>query len=218
MEATISADIIRSTSLPEEGMILLQDQLKEFVDFLNKTFDGSWGRVVRGDGLECTISDAHCLLRIVLLLKCKIKAIQIYFDEKGIKGGDKRFFKLGIRIAAAIGKLRTNDRERGIIDGEAIYNSGRALEKMNRYDYFSIISDCQTSESVVRALFLLTNHIMKRASARQSRVLFMKLQNISDLEIAEHLGISRIGVYLHLKLVGWDAISAALQCYESLNF
>ena len=49
MEATISADIIRSTSLPKEGMIVLQERLREFVEFINKTFDGCWGRVVRGD-------------------------------------------------------------------------------------------------------------------------------------------------------------------------
>ena len=38
MEATISADIIRSTSLPAEGMIFLQQQLREFTDFLNQSF------------------------------------------------------------------------------------------------------------------------------------------------------------------------------------
>ena len=75
MEATISADIIRSTSLPSEGMIFLQKQLREFADFLNKSFPKCWGRVVRGDGFECAMSDPHDLLRIVLLLKCKIKSM-----------------------------------------------------------------------------------------------------------------------------------------------
>ena len=102
MEATISADIIRSTSLPKEGMIVLQERLRDFMDFLNKTFDGCWGRVVRGDGIECAISDAHYLLRIVLLLKCQIKTIRVCFDEINIKGGDKRFFKFGVRMAVAM--------------------------------------------------------------------------------------------------------------------
>lgn len=218
MEATISADIIRSTSLPKEGMIVLQERLRDFMDFLNKTFDGCWGRVVRGDGIECAISDAHYLLRIVLLLKCQIKAIRVCFDEMNIKGGDKRFFKFGVRMAVAIGRLRTNDKEQAIMDGEAIYNSGRALDQMGSYDFFSISSDYKESEPIVQSLFLLINHIMKRVSARQSQVLFMKLQNMSDVEIAQRMGITRVGVYLHLKSIGWDAISTALRCYEMMKF
>lgn len=218
MEATISADIIRSSSLPREGVIVLQERLREFMHFLNKTFDGCWGRVVRGDGIECAISDAHYLLRIVMLLKCQIKAIRVYFDEVNIKGGDLRFFKFGVRMAVAIGRLRTNDKEQSIMDGEAIYNSGRALANMGSYDLFSISSDYKRTEPIVRSLFLLINHIMKRASARQSQVLFMKLQNMTDLEIAHRMGITRVGVYLHLKSIGWDAISTALRCYETMNF
>ena len=218
MEATISADIIRSTSLPKEGMIVLQERLRDFMDFLNKTFDGCWGRVVRGDGIECAISDAHYLLRIVLLLKCQIKAIRVRFDEINVKGGDKRFFKFGVRMAVAIGRLRMNDKEQAIMDGEAIYNSGRALDQMGSYDLFSISSDYKRTEPIVRSLFLLINHIMKRASARQSQVLFMKLQNMSDVEIAQCMGITRVGVYLHLKSIGWDAISTALRCYETMKF
>lgn len=218
MEATISADIIRSTSLPKEGMIVLQERLRDFMDFLNKTFDGCWGRVVRGDGIECAISDAHYLLRIVLLLKCQIKAIRVCFDEMNIKGGDKRFFKFGVRMAVAIGRLRTNDKEQAIMDGEAIYNSGRALDQMGSYDFFSISSDYKESEPIVQSLFLLINHIMKRVSARQSQVLFMKLQNMSDVEIAQRMGITRVGVYLHLKSIGWDAIRTALRCYETMKF
>jgi len=218
MEATISADIIRSTSLPKEGMIVLQERLREFVEFINKTFDGCWGRVVRGDGIECAIADAHYLLRIVMLLKCQIKSIRVCFDELNIKGGDSRFFKFGARMAVAIGRLRTNDKEQSIMDGEAIYNSGRALANMGNYDLFSISSDYKRTEPIVRSLFLLINHIMKRASARQSQALFMKLQNIPDVEIARRMGITRIGVYLHLKSIGWDAISTALRCYETMSF
>lgn len=218
MEATISADIIRSTSLPRDGMIVLQERLREFTEFLNNKFPGCWGRVVRGDGIECALSDAHMLLRVVLLLKCQIKAIRVKFDELHINGGDKRFFKFGVRMAVAIGELRTNDKEQAIMDGEAIYNSGRALNSMGNYDYFSITSWYKGTEPIVRSLFLLVNHIMKRASARQSQVLFMKLQDMSDAEISKTMGISRIGVYLHLKAIGWDAISVALRCYENMHF
>lgn len=218
MESTISADIIRSTSLPREGMIVLQERLREFTEFLGNKFPGCWGRVVRGDGIECALSDAHMLLRIVLLLKCHIKAIRVRLDALHINGGDKKFFKVGVRMAVAIGELRTNDKEQAIMDGEAIYNSGRALDRMGNYDYFFVTSWYKESEQIVKALFLLVNHIMERASARQCQALSMKLQGMSDAEIGKDMGISRIGVYLHLKAIGWDAISMALRCYENMNF
>lgn len=218
MEATISADIIRSTSLSKEGMIVLQEQLWGFVDLLGQRFKGCWGRVVRGDGLECVIADPHDLLRVVLLLKCHIKAIKVNLDEVNKVGVNKRFFQFGVRMAVAIGNLRTNDQRQGIIDGDAIYKSGRALDNMRAYDVFCITSDYKATEPIVRSLFLLINHMIKRSSARQCQALFMKLQGLSDSEIAMKMHISRIGVYLHLKLIGWDAINEALNCYEKMVF
>ena len=218
MDATISADIIHSTKLSEPGAIELQTRLFEFVRLVNRKFDGCWGRIVRGDGFECAVSDPHHLMRIVLLLKCLVKMVKVKLENGGIKETDKRFLRLGIRIAVAIGNLRINNRERKIMDGEAIYRSGRALSNMRIFDTFSIACAYEESEAVVRSLFLLVNHIMTRATARQCQAMFMRLQDVPDNEIARAMGISRIGVYLHLKALGWDAIRETLKCYESLDF
>lgn len=218
MEATISADVVKSTSLSEKGMVILQNRLKAFVRFLETNFSGSWGRIVRGDGIECVIADSRWLLRVVLLLKCYIKAIRVDLGNNGIVGGNRNFYRFGIRMAVAIGTLRTNNRSKGIIDGEAIYNSGRALAEMRIKDTFSIICVDKDREPVIRVIFLLIDSIMTRATARQCQVMFMRLQNISESEIARQMGISRIAVYLHLKSLGWESISEALRFYECINY
>lgn len=53
MIATISADIVRSTSLKTEDLIALRNSLKELLDDFEKDYPGFWARIVRGDSIEC---------------------------------------------------------------------------------------------------------------------------------------------------------------------
>ena len=66
-------------------------------------------------------------LRIALLLKTFIKSIE-FSSQKNNKNRLKYFSEHGIRLAIAVAPLTTFDPQKGIIDGEAIYLSGRAIK------------------------------------------------------------------------------------------
>ena len=56
-----------------------------------------------------------------------------------------------------------------------------------------------------------------RATSRQCQVLSYRLLGYEEEDIAKRLGITSIAVYQHLQIVGWEAINAALKCYETLD-
>lgn len=209
-EATISADIIDSTYLDSVDLSRLRDYLIHFVNLIEDSLHLGWGRIVRGDGVEFVVGNQHDALRLALLLRAYIKAFDVHCPTRAFK-------KTGIRIAVGLGGLRANDRFKGIIDGESIYNSGRALGRMTK-DKFVIVSPYRKCELIFRALSMLLGALLDRATAKQCHVLFMRLQGMTERQIADRLGVSPIAVWGHLNKVGWRAISEALLLFEHLNF
>ena len=55
MYATISADVVSSTSLSKESMLKLNEHIKNCLTLLEDRYSGFWGRIVRGDTIECVL-------------------------------------------------------------------------------------------------------------------------------------------------------------------
>ena len=131
--AIISADIISSTSLTEDELSLLSKRIKEtFVILENKyNKDGInfFGRLIKGDYIECYLKNPADALRVGLIIKSIVKSFAI--NEKFEKESRKRklFKQFGIRMAIGVGKMRTLNFKEGIMDGEAIYLSGRKINE-----------------------------------------------------------------------------------------
>ena len=85
----------------------------------------------------CLASPKHAL-RIALILKTYIKTFE-FNKKKGKRNRLKYFNEHGVRLAVAIAPLEKIDSEKGIIDGEAIYLSGRAIKKLSTSDKQKIV-------------------------------------------------------------------------------
>ena len=215
-EATISADVVKSTSLNKERMILLQRYLGEYVADFPHRFPGSWGRVVRGDGLEFVISDSRNALLAAVDLKCYIKTL--IFDPQSDWHRKTRCCgnNLDIRVSVGVGGLRTNDQTAGIIDGEAIYQSGRNLERMSRTT-FAIASPDTQYTGMLNAIFSLIGFILENATPKQCEAIRMKISGMEESEIAASLSISTQAAYTLLQKSGWRAMSPALKSFSELD-
>ena len=64
MYATISADVVSSTSLSQESMIGLNEHLKKCLTLLEDRYWGFWGRIVRGDTIECVLRSPEDYCRL----------------------------------------------------------------------------------------------------------------------------------------------------------
>lgn len=215
MYATISADIVSSTSLSEVETIELKQYIEEQLKMLETLYPGFWGRLIKGDYIECVVPNASNAFRIALIIKNSIKAFEV---EKTL--GSKLFYTYGARISIGIGGMRIVDREQGIMDGEAIYLSGRSLAKMG-----SLSKGALTIETInenlsqnLRVIAVLTDAILNNATPKQSQVIYYKLLGYIESKIAEKMNIYQSGVNNHSSSAKWYCIEEALNYFEQIKF
>lgn len=221
--ATISADVISYTLLSTEDKAKLNDKIKELLAFLQEKFKDQYffGRLVQGDNIECALNSPKYALRIALLLKTFIKSIELK-TSKHKTSQLKYFFEHGIRLAVAVAPLTKIDPENGIIDGEAIYLSGRTMKKHSTSDkqkivikqtMFFLSTDDKLQEQM-DALFSLLDTILSKCSAKQSEVIFYKMLNMSEKEISRKLNKYQSTISQHSTAAGWLSIEKAINYFE----
>lgn len=211
MYASISADIVSSTSLTIQSTIELNDYIKKILEILESQYDGFWGRLVRGDTIECTLSHPEDALEIAILLKSWVKAFkQSEYSES------PRFSKYGLRLAIGIGKMNIVNKELDMMDGEAIYRSGRSLDMLKgRSKYSMTISMSQEQyEEPLNIILSLINQLLNNATSRKCRILCERLLLPTSNEVAEKMGITVSGVNQTLNEFGWSNIEQAIKFYH----
>ena len=224
IRASLSGDIISSTSLNNQGRDLLEKSLQDLIKKLNDKFD-IYGRVIKGDYVECVVPQPKNALRVALIIKSYVKAIDIkesihYEKNKRIKS----FKTHGIRIAIGYGDLSRYDPEHGIIDGEAIYLSGRKISELSSYNKQRIVikntlffeSKNETLNCTFEPLFNLIDVLLSKATARQCEVLSLKLFGDNEDTIAKKLNIKQAVVNTHSTGLGWNAIEKSIEYFENI--
>lgn len=223
--AIISGDIISYTTLNESEKLKLEKELNSFLLLLKKEYN-VFGRIIKGDYMEFYIPETEKALRIALIIKSFIKYIAFGIKTKNNTQNDriKTFQTYGIRLAIGIGDLERLDLKKGIIDGEAIYMSGRLISSLKTYDkeraivkntlFIKTYSNNLNNE--MDALITLLDKVISDATAKQSEVIFYKLRNFSEKEIAKILDISQSAVNQHSTSAGWNAIEKAVLRFEHI--
>jgi hypothetical protein len=221
--ATISCDIISSTALSAEDRSLLVTKLNSLITLFSETFAdyGFFGRVTKGDYIECAIKSPEKALRIALLIKFYIKSLNIFSSGKR----DKRvkYFKAyGARIAVAVAELTALDPGKNLIDGEAIYLSGRTLQNKETYNKEKIIikntlyflSKDYKETGIYATLFFLLDTLLAKCSSKQSEVVYHKLMGKSEEEICQILNKKQSTINQHSTAAGWNAIDLSVKYFE----
>ena len=210
--ATLSADIVDSTSLSAADTIKLKELLEGFFPVMKSFCDEAWGRVVRGDSVECVIPKVRQSLRLALLLKCYVRTLELDSASRMMK-------KKGVRMALGLGTLRIADEEKGIIDGDAIYASGRGLDAMSDSDAvtFSIVSS-ELNVGGYAALSDMMGFVIDKATNKQCSVLYYLLRGYNQKKVAQMLSLEPPTVNQHVNAVGWTAIQRALNRFETEDF
>ncbi|QDH80208.1 fumarate hydratase [Echinicola soli] len=220
--AVISGDIVSSTSLVKEDRLMLNDRLKDLIFHLSVKFD-TYGRVLKGDYVECVCRKPQESLAVALAIKSFVKSIEVSTGEKSSDKNRIKLFKThGIRLAIGYGELPTFDTTNGVIDGEAIYLAGRKInEQSGRKKKRVVIKQTlffESHEELLKEQFDpvmgLLDVLISKATARQSEVLYWKLMGLNEDEIAEKFGVSQSVVNQHSTSVGWNAIEDTVAYYN----
>lgn len=221
-KTVISGDIVASTSLSDIGRAKVENALVALFEILQKDF-GTYSRIIKGDYIECVLQAPEESLRVALIFKCMVKSL-----AEDIFSGDhakrlKLFKTYGIKLAIGYGELSRFDPEKGIIDGEAIYLSGRKISELSTYkkerisiksSLFFVSADDQLN-SQFEPLFALLDVLINKATSRQCEVLYYKLMGLKEEEIVMKLGISQPVVNQHSSSAGWNAVDMAVTYFSN---
>ena len=222
--ATISADIVSSTSLEMEQRLYLEERLTSFLLVMRKKFrqDGFYGRLLKGDYIECALKRTKNALRIALLIKAYVKSLDIN-DKK--KKSQLRIFKTyGVRAAIGIGELTVFDVKKGILDGEAIYFSGRAIEGLSTYGKERVViknslffkSNREDWDLCFNPMCHLLDVLFLKMTRLQSEIIYYKLLGKTEDEIKNILKKSQSTINQHSTTAGWNAIENAVKYFERI--
>lgn len=222
-KAVISGDIVASTSLTDEGRTHIEEELKKLLGELEVKYK-MFGRMIKGDYLECVVPEPENALRLTLIIKAFIKSIS---GDEALNNNDSRFrfFKIhGIRLAIGYGELTRFEPAKGIIDGEAIYLSGRRINEELTYNKERIVikntlffvSGNEELNREFEPLLALIDVLLSKATAKQCEVLYMKLMDLNEEAISARMNIAQPVVNQHSTSVGWNAVEKAVNRFREV--
>ena len=215
MIATISADIVRSTSLQTGDLIELRNRLRGLLDDLEKDYQGFWARITRGDSIECVVPDYRYVLRIAILIKLFVKIQVDRFDCHEL------LQRYGIRFSIGIADISYADKKDDIIDGPAIYISGRNLDEISKKDLYTAFEIEKTPRSfsqVMDSYVALLGNLVDSYSAKQAEVVFYKLLGFKEMEISRRIGVYQSAVNMRSTGAQWGLLNTAIKDFEELTF
>ena len=216
MIATISADIVRSTSMDTADLLDLRKGLQGLISNLENDIPGFWARIVRGDSLECVVPDSRDSLRIAILLKLFLKMrVADYTCSEMLQ-------RHGIRFSIAVGDLKYADKDEDIIDGPAIYLSGRNLDVISRKDgrmsVFELDREPRSLSKVLDSYVALVCDLVDSYSAKQAEVVFYKLLGFKEVEIGNRLGVYQSAVNMRSSSAQWGLLNTAIKDFEGIDY
>jgi len=211
MYASITADIVSSTSLSKDSLVELSEYIRERLLMIECRYQNVWCRLVKGDSIECIVDHPEDSFEIALMIKAMVRAFQPVFIKK-----PKKFSLYGVRVAIGFGSMKTVDRNSDVMDGEAIYISGRSIANMSgrKRNSFKVCNSNGEIENL-QIVAVLTNQLLNCGTSRQCETLFWRLLSSKTEFVSNRMKISNSGVTQNLKTLGWDAIEQALKYYRT---
>ena len=215
MIATISADIVRSTSMGTADLLELRRGLQGLIGDLEEDIPGFWARIVRGDSLECVVPDSRDALRIAILLKLFVKMrVADYNCSEMLQ-------RHGIRFSIAVGDLEYANKNEDIIDGPAIYRSGRNLDEISRkgvrMSIFELDREPRSLSNLMDSYVALICDLVDSYSAKQAEVVYYKLLGFKEVEISGRLGIYQSSVNVRATNAQWSLLNRAFKDFENFD-
>lgn len=216
MVATISADIVSSTSLMTKELIELRKRLQDLFERIGENSPGFWGRIVRGDSIECFVPEYHDALRIAILFKLFVKMVVAEWDCSPL------LQRYGIRFSIGIGDISYADRREDIIDGPAIYISGRNLDAISGVrDVYSCIEVDECDKNInylLDSYVAMIDNLLNSYSVKQAEVVYYKLCGYKEIQIGELIGVKQSAVNSRSSLADWNLLGRAIKDFENFDF
>lgn len=204
MKATVlTGDIAGFTSIPSDKRVVIINDLKKLLNLW--VAQPGYAEIFRGDSFQLLFIDTKEALNRAIQLRCWFKS----------RYAEKNKTLLDAKIAIGIGDIAYFSKRILDADGEAFHLSGRTFDVMTAPG-LKIITPDETLNKQLEIITSLLDVIMTGLTTGQAEVLFMLMENKTQIEIASELNIAQSAVNNRIKLAQWKDINKTLQYLASL--
>lgn len=194
---------------------MLRNRLRDLFQDFEEDYPGFWARIVRGDSIECVVPNYNDALRIAILIKLYVKMRVSEFECS------EMLQRYGIRFSIGVADIKYADKNEDIINGPAIYLSGRNLDEISRRENimtaFEIEQAPKPLSNLLDSYVAMVSGIVDSYSAKQAEVVFLKLLGFKEIEISERVGISQSSVNTRAANAQWGLLNTAIKDFEALE-
>jgi len=216
----ITGDIVSSGKIKPAARAALFESINDLLKRMKKKWISEY-ETYRGDSLQCVVASPEHALRAALIIRSFLKS----HVSSGTNTSRKRkpsikgYFptSFDIRVAIGIGKVDfINKKKISGSDGEAFRFSGNTLDHLKETGQrlgvktFDKNFDYQTEPSI-----LLLDSVIQKWTQNQAELVYHKLQNKKEDEIASLLHITQSAVNQRTKTANWYAIQKLIEYFEA---
>ena len=181
----ITADILNSTTLSPDQKLALEKTMKS----LKSDSIGIYEYFIRGDSFQIMLPDKG------LTEALKIKFALFYQCDIQVR------MSIGIGAVANLGPNLSNS------EGEAFSLSGRGLDTMKQeMKLLSINSSDEEINEEWQIHCMTLDYLELKLTQNQAEVLYWLIQELTQQEIADKVGISQSAVNRRIKGTAWPII------------
>ena len=211
--AVLTGDLVDSTKRSLTERKKLTESLSTFFDKfkarnrnslqLKATFE-----LYRGDSFQVLIESPEQALLLTLLIRTYLQGKVVFANQAS---------KNDARIAIGIGKVTYKAATLAESDGDAFVFSGRLLDGMKKLpNRIALKSTRRLLNEEMETNLVLLEAIINKWTVAQAEVIHYKLQNYTEVMIAELLNIKQPTVNERSKAASWVAIERLLKRYQLL--
>lgn len=219
--SVITADLVNSSGMSFQQKERLLECIRERLVQLQHSGSITSSQLYRGDSFQCLLLNPAVGLRTALILKTYIKSLDpasfrastVQEQTAGLIFIDKMF---DVRVSVGMGEAIQNKTELGLSDGQAFQLSGRKLDEMKKQKLTFAISTEDTYKEELTTLSALLDFILSKTTALQCEVITLKLEGVTETDIAEMLSVQQSAINQRAAAAGWSAIETAVKRFESI--
>ena len=129
--------------------------------------------------------------------------------------------RYGIRFSIGVADIKYADKKEDIINGPAIYMSGRNLDEISRKENIMTAFEMEQApkplSNLLDSYVAMVSTIVDSYSAKQAEVIFLKLLGFKEKEISDRVGITQSSVNIRATNAQWGLMNTAIKDFEALE-
>ncbi|NMM50578.1 hypothetical protein [Marinigracilibium pacificum] len=209
IHAVIIGDLVNPPSVDASNRSDFDASLREIFDEVNSDYEKDIDFLIqRSNSFTKVMISPEYALEVALYLKARVKMLRKYYSLPD----------LDMRLSIGIGLIENLAQEVSQSDGQAFRFAGTELDKLSKFQSFTLRSSFKEMNISWKALALMVDTITEGWSYEGAEAVWFSLKGLTQSQIAKILDISQSAVNFRLRAAHWRATKVLIKTYhDQLN-